>query len=575
MSSRAKTYDSLSKKAGKLADELSKKLFDHSSPIDINFAKDQLAGNIRDLAGIRVLAYFPDDVLTVLQAIQDAPDLHILGNPYISFTKNRINHQVKDMELQRSGAAAVDYSLVVFVTKPVPLEEVAQRWKHYGYRGLHVHVQLKERPAEGDHIMSNDKVVAEAKTALSKRKSALQRDVDQIRSARPLHMTDGKGVSPELIGKIAEIQISTAVMYAWSQVEHDIIYKNPYRVPINDTRTRMLDALNGSSINSEIMLEELRRTMVELRRVIDSTYFPFDSEEAASFLYEEYLEETDDWDIDPCWVWAIALVAKQRYEYPRYYISTLADLRKFVTEKGILESHPSEGKKLDIGVAILKVLSIQFRADFLEECQKPSSKYPEWTNTSPFLYKCLLVGNAFCIMVAIGGKMAIDQFKQKFKDGPYKLGLINSIILCIKRPEASSEMEREIDYFADEFLGSDQFEAHSIAVALANLWFFADIAEKRTSVQNPSYADLVSHYGEFQSVVFQPIRNSGRGDLQSQESFNLSDYIPFPWKHDIDLTFISPGEGSPLSIDHTPDEGFKDYRIFRVNGKDSIRLNQT
>lgn len=37
-------------------------------------------------------------------------------------------------------------------------------------------------------------------------------------------------------------------MHAWSEVEHDFIYKNPYQLPPDPTIDRMVDAVNGLAI---------------------------------------------------------------------------------------------------------------------------------------------------------------------------------------------------------------------------------------------------------------------------------------------------------------------------------------
>lgn len=66
-------------------------------------------------------------------------------------------------------------------------------------------------------------------------------------------------------------------MHAWSQVEHDVIYKNPSRITVNDSIARMLDGVNGLSINSEILLEELRKARdLALQEAETKANTPFD-----------------------------------------------------------------------------------------------------------------------------------------------------------------------------------------------------------------------------------------------------------------------------------------------------------
>lgn len=99
-----------------------------------------------------------------------------------------------------------------------------------------------------------------------------------------------------------EIQIVTLVMNAWSQVGHDIIYKNPYGIKINNTMLRMLDAINGLSINSEILLEELRKTLEAEKEAKEEFYNKeFDKTGLTSFLQEEYANSNEDWELNPHW----------------------------------------------------------------------------------------------------------------------------------------------------------------------------------------------------------------------------------------------------------------------------------
>lgn len=104
--------------------------------------------------------------------------------------------------------------------------------------------------------------------------------------------------------KIAEIQILTVVMHAWSQVEHDIIYKNPHRILPNDTMIQMLDGVNGLSINSEIMLDKLRQTLDQAQKkakLLDDKDFRSNRNRKRfqEILQDEYLEGNDDWEADP------------------------------------------------------------------------------------------------------------------------------------------------------------------------------------------------------------------------------------------------------------------------------------
>src|SRR5438309_1531694 len=55
-----------------------------------------------------------------------------------------------------------------------------------------------------------------------------------------------------------EIQVASALMHAWAEVEHDLVYK-PFEGTLADDEYAILDELNGLVIAGEIALERLQR----------------------------------------------------------------------------------------------------------------------------------------------------------------------------------------------------------------------------------------------------------------------------------------------------------------------------
>src|SRR5437763_624492 len=55
-----------------------------------------------------------------------------------------------------------------------------------------------------------------------------------------------------------EIQVASVLMHAWSEVEHDLVYK-PFEGTLSDTEYAILDELNGLVIAGEIALELLQK----------------------------------------------------------------------------------------------------------------------------------------------------------------------------------------------------------------------------------------------------------------------------------------------------------------------------
>lgn len=55
-----------------------------------------------------------------------------------------------------------------------------------------------------------------------------------------------------------EIQVASVLMHAWSEVEHDLVYK-PLQGKLSDDEYAILDELNGLVLAGEIALERLQR----------------------------------------------------------------------------------------------------------------------------------------------------------------------------------------------------------------------------------------------------------------------------------------------------------------------------
>jgi ppGpp synthetase/RelA/SpoT-type nucleotidyltranferase len=64
------------------------------------------------------------------------------------------------------------------------------------------------------------------------------------------------------IDTIAEIQVASVLMHAWSEVEHDLVYK-PYSGNLSKDETAILDEINGLVLSGEIALERLQSAMSE------------------------------------------------------------------------------------------------------------------------------------------------------------------------------------------------------------------------------------------------------------------------------------------------------------------------
>ena len=59
-----------------------------------------------------------------------------------------------------------------------------------------------------------------------------------------------------------EIQVASVLMHAWSEVEHDLVYK-PYSGQLTDEELSILDEINGLVLTGEIALERLQKAITK------------------------------------------------------------------------------------------------------------------------------------------------------------------------------------------------------------------------------------------------------------------------------------------------------------------------
>jgi ppGpp synthetase/RelA/SpoT-type nucleotidyltranferase len=80
-----------------------------------------------------------------------------------------------------------------------------------------------------------------------------------------------------------EIQVASVLMHAWSEVEHDLVYK-PLSGAVSEDELQILDGLNGIVLSGEVFLERLQAAF-EAR--VSQTGTTFSNQyELAAFLYD-------------------------------------------------------------------------------------------------------------------------------------------------------------------------------------------------------------------------------------------------------------------------------------------------
>ena len=232
----------------------------------------------------------------------------------------------------------------------------------------------------------------------------------------------------DLEPKLAEIQITTVSMHAWAQVEHDIFYKMSSEMLPTATINRMLDGVNGLSITTEIMLEELERNMnYSNKRMERNDGQPFENaRELQDWLTCAYLNDMNELDrkSTPEWsepvLFLIAKLWKKNH--------TRASFRDYIRRQDFFNI-PRTSDPLDISVLILETPSIAHawnKQSHISKCFFSKENLISCSELSQLLH----VANSLSLMVGIEESLAVEKFRQRFSDdGVRMLRDINAIFL--------------------------------------------------------------------------------------------------------------------------------------------------
>lgn len=71
-----------------------------------------------------------------------------------------------------------------------------------------------------------------------------------------------ENLTKRYLDTLAEIQVASVLMHAWSEVEHDLVYK-PFSGDLSKEELAILDEINGLVLSGEIALERLQTAMAE------------------------------------------------------------------------------------------------------------------------------------------------------------------------------------------------------------------------------------------------------------------------------------------------------------------------
>jgi ppGpp synthetase/RelA/SpoT-type nucleotidyltranferase len=77
-----------------------------------------------------------------------------------------------------------------------------------------------------------------------------------------VNLKENSAITNRYIDATTEIQVASVLMHAWSEVEHDLVYK-PYSGDLSKEELAILDEINGLVLSGEIALERLQSAMAE------------------------------------------------------------------------------------------------------------------------------------------------------------------------------------------------------------------------------------------------------------------------------------------------------------------------
>ncbi|KAI1260943.1 hypothetical protein F5Y18DRAFT_218045 [Xylariaceae sp. FL1019] len=165
-----------------------------------------------DLVGIRIGLYFPDDIPKVVQIVEDSFDTKWL---FGTVSGGRQGTQGRNVNIEQHMKGP---------WRSLSPSGAEEHWEHSGYKSWQVVVGLRSPPTHFERSR-------------------------------------------------VEIQIGTVVTQAWAEVQHNIIYKRSASVLATPTMKRMIDAINGLAITTDIMLKELERDLEDAEREADRQPF--------------------------------------------------------------------------------------------------------------------------------------------------------------------------------------------------------------------------------------------------------------------------------------------------------------
>lgn len=91
---------------------------------------------------------------------------------------------------------------------------------------------------------------------------------------------------------VFEIQVASVLMHAWSEVEHDLVYK-PFSGKLTDDELAILDEINGLVLTGEIALERLQKAITERTKQQEEITDKYDLTNLVFYNYKNNFKKID------------------------------------------------------------------------------------------------------------------------------------------------------------------------------------------------------------------------------------------------------------------------------------------
>ena len=378
---------------------------------------DSMFGALHDIGGVRICVYFPGDVQKVVDFLEEKSRrsevievVHVVQRgqgiaPDMVRLKDYVDTLDRQDEVPNDGATSLS---------------ISEKKMFAGYRATHVIVQLRPtaEPEGYKHFRSKNYV---------------------------------------------EIQVATVVMHAWSQIEHDIIYKTGLDLP-SESEKSILDTFNGIVMTGESLLGQLARHRQEREelRVQTKTVLAQDRYEFGAWLLKACRERKIDLrkSAETTFHWFKLnilfniLQANAKHSY--------GELEKLVAKAIKAQGATSIG--YDLPVYLLQQLCHD---------ERPPSNKVTYENESDAFDGTRFIARSMAQRVVRSLNMAVflgidDIFVRRTRDAlktePFKDLLTPSMcdmldLLHPKQPRLNWVTHRKIKQFCEAFLNRDKFKS--------------------------------------------------------------------------------------------------------------------